>query len=137
MSCGVVPSRHIVLTSPIRALRTRLLSLRSVVPSRHLTPKSINVSIFVTTTETTFLGNLQLPFCVRGGVYNTPVVYVVVILSAKLSSSELFLVVYVVVLFLLVCKIVHFAFITQNRGRPEPPRHGWSLHTFPLTDQRW
>ena len=53
-----------------------------------------------------FLGNLQLPFCVRGGVYNTPVVYVVVILSAKLSSSELFLVVYVVVFILLVCKIV-------------------------------
>ena len=26
----------------------------------------------LTTTETTFLGNLQLPFCVRGGVYNTP-----------------------------------------------------------------
>ena len=36
MSCGVVPSRHIVLTSPIRALRTRLPSLRSVVPSRHV-----------------------------------------------------------------------------------------------------
>ena len=35
MSCGVVPSRHIVLGSPIRALRTRLPSLRSVVPSRH------------------------------------------------------------------------------------------------------
>ena len=49
-----------------------------------------------------FLGNLQLPFCVRVGVYNTPVVYVVVILSAKLSSSELFLVVYVVVFILLV-----------------------------------
>ena len=41
MSCGVVPSRHIVLTSPIRALRTRLPSLRSVVPSRHSSsPKS-------------------------------------------------------------------------------------------------
>ena len=26
----------------------------------------------LTTTETTFLGNLQLPFSVRGGVYNTP-----------------------------------------------------------------
>ena len=54
MSCGVVPSRHIVLGSPIRALRTRLPSLRSVVPSRHSSsPKSINVSIFVTTTGTT------------------------------------------------------------------------------------
>ena len=41
MSCGVVPSRHIVLASPIRALRTRLPSLRSVVPSRHSSsPKS-------------------------------------------------------------------------------------------------
>ena len=30
-------SRHIVLAPSIRALRTRLLSLRSVVPSRHLT----------------------------------------------------------------------------------------------------
>ena len=28
--------------------------------------------LILTTTETTFLGNLQLPFCVRGGVYNTP-----------------------------------------------------------------
>ena len=37
-SFGVVPSRHIVLTSPYRALRARLPSLRSVVPSRHLTP---------------------------------------------------------------------------------------------------
>ena len=37
MYFGVVPSRHIVFASPIRALRTRLLSLRSVVPSRHLT----------------------------------------------------------------------------------------------------
>ena len=36
-SCGVVPSRHIVHYALIRALRTRLLSLRSVVPSRHLT----------------------------------------------------------------------------------------------------
>ena len=48
MSCGVVPSRHIVLASPFRALRTRLPSLRSVVPSRHLTPKSINVPISLT-----------------------------------------------------------------------------------------
>ena len=37
LSYGVVPSRHIVLASPIRALRARLPSLRSVVPSRHLT----------------------------------------------------------------------------------------------------
>ena len=36
-SYGVVPSRHIVLGKPNRALRTRLPSLRSVVPSRHLT----------------------------------------------------------------------------------------------------
>ena len=36
MSCGVVPSRHIVLGSPIRALRTRLPSLRSVLPSRQI-----------------------------------------------------------------------------------------------------
>ena len=35
MYLGVVPSRHIVFASPIRALRTRLPSLRSVVPSRH------------------------------------------------------------------------------------------------------
>ena len=48
MSFGVVPSRHIVLASPFRALRTRLPSLRSVVPSRHLTPKSINVPISLT-----------------------------------------------------------------------------------------
>ena len=33
--CGVVPSRHIALSTPFRALRARLLSLRSVVPSRH------------------------------------------------------------------------------------------------------
>ena len=43
MSCGVVPSRHIVLTSPIRALRTRLPSLRSVVPSRHKRYMNTNV----------------------------------------------------------------------------------------------
>ena len=48
MSCGVVPSRHVVLVVLIRALRTRLPSLRSVVPSRHLTPKSINVPISLT-----------------------------------------------------------------------------------------
>ena len=34
-SCGVVPSRHIALSTPFRALRARLLSLRSLVPSRH------------------------------------------------------------------------------------------------------
>ena len=37
LSYGVVPSRHIVLASSIRGLRPRLSSLRSVVPSRHLT----------------------------------------------------------------------------------------------------
>ena len=36
MSCGVVPSRHIGFGSPIRALRTRLPSLRSVLPSRQI-----------------------------------------------------------------------------------------------------
>ena len=36
MSCGVVPARHIVFGSPIRALRTRLPSLRSVLPSRQI-----------------------------------------------------------------------------------------------------
>ena len=36
MSCGVVPARHIVLSSPIRGLRPRLLSLRSVLPSRQI-----------------------------------------------------------------------------------------------------
>ena len=36
MFCGVVPSRHIVFGSPIRALRTRLPSLRSVLPSRQI-----------------------------------------------------------------------------------------------------
>ena len=35
-SFGVVPSRHIFPSSLIRTLRARLLSLRSVVPSRHL-----------------------------------------------------------------------------------------------------
>ena len=34
-SCGVVPSRHIAGSVTFRALRTRLPSLRSVVPSRH------------------------------------------------------------------------------------------------------
>ena len=33
-----MPSRHYVLVSLIRTLRARLPSLRSVVPSRHLTP---------------------------------------------------------------------------------------------------
>ena len=60
MSCGVVPSRHIVLGSPIRALRTRLpKSYAFVVPSRHLTPKSINALVIKTTTRTTG-DNLQL-----------------------------------------------------------------------------
>ena len=37
MSYGVVPSRHIVLNTPIRALRTRLPKSNAfVVPSRHL-----------------------------------------------------------------------------------------------------
>ena len=36
MSCGVVPARHIVLSSPIRGLRPRLPSLRSVLPSRQI-----------------------------------------------------------------------------------------------------
>ena len=36
ISYGVVPSRHIVLVTLFRGLRPRLLSLRSVVPSRHL-----------------------------------------------------------------------------------------------------
>ena len=37
MSYGVVPSRHVVLASPFRALRTRLpKSYAFVVPSRHL-----------------------------------------------------------------------------------------------------
>ena len=36
MSCGVVPSRHIVLVVLIRGLRPRLPSLRSVLPSRQI-----------------------------------------------------------------------------------------------------
>ena len=48
LSYGVVPSRYIVLTMPFRALRTRLLSLRSVVPSRHLAAKSTNAKIILT-----------------------------------------------------------------------------------------
>ena len=43
MSYGVVPSRHLVLALTIRALRTRLLSLRSVVPSRHKRCMYINL----------------------------------------------------------------------------------------------
>ena len=39
-SCRVVPSRHIVLASPFRGLRPRLLSLRSVLPSRQIIPAS-------------------------------------------------------------------------------------------------
>ena len=42
LSFGVVPSRHIVPVPPFRALRTRLSSLRSVVPSRHLILISTN-----------------------------------------------------------------------------------------------
>ena len=47
LSFGVVPSRHIVPTTLFRALRTRLLSLRSVVPSRHLTLKSTQTSYHI------------------------------------------------------------------------------------------
>src|SRR5574344_1282064 len=36
MSSGVVPSRHIFFATPFRGLRPRLLSLRSVLPSRQL-----------------------------------------------------------------------------------------------------
>ena len=36
MSCGVVPSRHIVPALSFRGLRPRLLSLRSVLPSRQI-----------------------------------------------------------------------------------------------------
>ena len=36
MSCGVVPSRHVVLVVLIRGLRPRLPSLRSVLPSRQI-----------------------------------------------------------------------------------------------------
>ena len=38
LSYSVVPSRHVVSVSSHRALRTRLPSLRSVVPSRHFAP---------------------------------------------------------------------------------------------------
>ena len=48
MSYGVVPSRHIVLSSPIRALRARLPSLRSVVPSRHcLRPQPTRKNVYL------------------------------------------------------------------------------------------
>ena len=47
LSFGVVPSRHIVPTTLFRALRARLLSLRSVVPSRHLTLKSTQTSYHI------------------------------------------------------------------------------------------
>ena len=53
MSCGVVPSRHIVLTSPIRALRTRLPSLRSVVPSRH----ALSLYLFAHESQAAFTQN--------------------------------------------------------------------------------
>ena len=45
-SCGVVPSRHIGLASPFRGLRPRLPSLRSVVPSRHLTQVTKALKMF-------------------------------------------------------------------------------------------
>ena len=47
LSFGVVPSRHIVPTTLFRALRARLLSLRSVVPARHLTLKSTQTSYHI------------------------------------------------------------------------------------------
>ena len=40
MSSGVVPSRHIFFATPFRGLRPRLLSLRSVLPSRQLALQS-------------------------------------------------------------------------------------------------
>ena len=46
MSCSVVPSRHIVLASLFRGLRPRLPSLRSVVPSRHLTQVTKTLKMF-------------------------------------------------------------------------------------------
>ena len=27
--------------------------------------------------------------------------------------------------------------VSWKTGHPKPPRHGWSLHTFPWTNQRW
>ena len=46
MSCGVVPSRHIVLAALIRGLRPRLpKSCAFVVPSRHLIPNPTNALI--------------------------------------------------------------------------------------------
>ena len=50
MSFGVVPSRHIVPAPPFRALRTRLSSLRSVVPSRHLTLNATNCNTLASLT---------------------------------------------------------------------------------------
>ena len=41
-----MPSRHVVLASPFRALRTRLPSLRSVVPSRHITQATLALKMF-------------------------------------------------------------------------------------------
>ena len=58
MSCGVVPSRHIGLTMPHRALRTRLPSLRSVVPSRH--PFSPNLLLPTNFTNSTIAYNNTL-----------------------------------------------------------------------------
>ena len=46
MSCGVVPSRHVGLASLFRGLRPRLPSLRSVVPSRHLTQVTKALKMF-------------------------------------------------------------------------------------------
>ena len=46
LSCGVVPSRHIVLAPSRRTLRARLPSLRSVVPSRHAKPNKNPLPIF-------------------------------------------------------------------------------------------
>ena len=47
-----------------RGLRPRLPSLRSVVPSRHLTPKSINASVFCDDNGDN-LGQLEVVFCGR------------------------------------------------------------------------
>ena len=71
MSYGVVPSRHLVLALTIRALRTRLLSLRSVVPSRHLThnftlalhKRSFSTDVFLTFSAA--LGNMSKLYCTR------------------------------------------------------------------------
>ena len=41
LSYGVVPSRHIDIYAPIRGLRPRISSQRSVVPSRHFAQHNI------------------------------------------------------------------------------------------------